>query len=257
MTGDLVYGVRLFVPGTAVTITQWQDSLGGSGLTLDGQLLTSEALGFRAPADWVENDGTFGEAFGHGTMSVEEQRAVARASSALVMDLPVYLGAAAGEVAVLITALGDAGALGVRLEQSKLGRPVTRWIRALSGDTFTSDSDTPRRRLERWPDDGYPPGHACHKPFGAWRLGAEGGEADSRGELRPVFIPPLAALLAAAEEKAGRRLRRGEVKRLTRKGACMMMTHADAKNLERGRGYADLEPELAWRQWQIVRESRT
>jgi hypothetical protein len=208
----------------------------------------------------------------------------------------------------------------VRLEQSKLGWPVTRWIRALesgdpwmlyhcavvvlqdlgvsrscgmhafglpdaqveappseagrllgslnvyqlaedpvlvSGDTFTSDLDTPRRRLERWPDDGYPPGHACHNPFGAWRLGAEGREADSRGELRPVFIPPLVALLAAAEEKAGRRLRRDEVERLTSEGACMMMTHADAKSLERGRGYADLEPELAWRQWQIVRESRT
>jgi hypothetical protein len=36
----------------------------------------------------------------------------------------------------------------------------------------------------------------------------------------------------------------------------MMMPHADAKKLERSRGYADLEPELAWRQWQVLRESR-
>ncbi|MER7283883.1 DUF4261 domain-containing protein [Dactylosporangium sp. NPDC000244] len=319
MPDDHVYGVRLFVPGAAATLAQWQGSLGRSGLTLDGQSLTSQNFGFRALAEWVENDGSFSQAFGYGTMSVEEQHAVAAAGSALVLDLPVYLGAAAGEVAMLIAALGDAGALGVRLEQSKLGWPVTHWIRGLesgdpwmlyrcavvvlqdrdvsrscgmhafglpdaqveaspseanqilgsfnvyqlaedpvlvSGDTFRPDLGTPRRRLERWPDGGYPPGHACHNPFGAWRLGAEGGEADSRSELRPVFIPSLAAVLTAAEDEAGRHLRREEVERLTGEGTCMMMTHADAQRLERSRGYADLEPEFAWRQWQVLRESR-
>jgi len=320
MTGDPVYGMRLFVPGTAATTAQWQGLLRGSGLTLDDQVLTSETLGFHALVEWVANDGSFGEAFGHGTMSQAQQHAVAEAGSALVLDLPVYLGAAAGEVATLIAALGDAGALAVRLEQSKLGWPVAQWIRVLesgdpwmlyrcavivlrdhgvsrscgmhafglpdaqveaspseadqllgslnvyqlaedpvlvSGDTFRPDPDTPRRRLERWPDDGYPSDHACHNPFGAWHLGAEGGEADPRGESRPVFIPSLVSLLAAAEEKAGRRLRREEVERLTGEGVCMMMTHADAKHLERSRGYADLEPELAWRQWQVFRESQT
>lgn len=319
MTDDRVYGVRLFVPGTASTVAEWQGSLGRAGLTLDGQLLTSQTLGLRALVEWVHNDGSFGQAFGHGTMSAEELGAVAGAGSALVLDLPVYLGAAAGEVAMLIAALGEAGALGVRLEQSKLGWPVARWLRGLeggdpwmlyrcavvvlqdrgvsrscgmhafglpdaqveappseanqllgslnvyqlaedpvlvSGDTFRPDLDTPRRRLERWPDDGYPPGHVCHNPFGTWRLGTEGGEADSRSELRPVFIPALVAVLTAAEEQAGRYLRREEVERLTNEGACMMMTHADANKLERSRGYADLEPALAWRQWQILRESR-
>ena len=298
-------------------MAQWRSSLGRSGLMLDDDSLTSPNLGFRAPAEWVENDGSFGEAFGHGTMSVEEQRAVAGAGSALVLDLPVYLGAAAGEAATLIAALGDAGALGVRLEQSKLGWPVASWIQALesgdpwmlyrcavvvledrgvsqscgmhafglpdaqveapaseanqllgslnvyqlaedpvlvSGDTFSPDVDTPRRRLERWPDAGYPPGHPCHNPFGTWRLGAEGGAADSRGELRPVFIPALVALLGAAEAKAGRRLRREEVERLVSEGSCMMLPHAEAQKLERSRGYADLEPELAWMQWQVLRE---
>jgi hypothetical protein len=126
----------------------------------------------------------------------------------------------------------------------------------VSGDTFRPDLDTPRRRFERWPDDGYPPGHACHNPFGVWRLGAEGGEADSRSDLRPVFIPALVALLTAAEAEAGRHLRRDEVERVTSEGTCMMMTHAHAQQLERSRGYADLEPELAWRQWQVLRESR-
>lgn len=300
-------------------MAQWQDSLGRAGLTLDGQVLTSKTLSFRASAEFMENDGSFGQAFGPGTMSREEQGAIAGAGSALVLDLPVYLDAAADEVATLIAALGAAGALGVRLEQSKLGWPVKRWIQVLdggdpwmlyhcavvvlqdrglsrscgmhafglpdaqveappseanqclgslnvyqlaenpvlvSGDTFSPDLETPRRRLERWPDDGYPQGHPCHNPFGTWRMGTEGGRADPRSELRPVFIPALVALLTAAEEKAGRRLHRAEVERLTSEGICMMMTHADAKNLERSRGYADLEPELAWRQWQVLRESR-
>jgi hypothetical protein len=126
----------------------------------------------------------------------------------------------------------------------------------LSGDTFSPDLQTPRRRLERWPDDGYPQGHPCHNPFGTWRMGTEGGEADPQSELRPVFIPALVALLTAAEERAGRHLHREEVERLTSEGICMMMTHAEAKHLERSRGYADLEPDLAWPQWQVLRESR-
>jgi hypothetical protein len=319
MAEDHVYGVRLFVPGAAATMAEWQGLLGRAGMTLDGPLLTSETLGFDALVEWVENDGSFGQAFSYGTMSVEEQHAVAEAGSALVLDLPVYLGAAAADVATLIAALGNAGALGVRVEQSKLGWPVTRWIRALqggdpwelygcvvvvledrgvmrscgmhafgspdaqveappveanqllgslnvyqlaedpllvSGDTFAPDRETPRRRLERWPDDGYSPDDACHNPFGVWRLGTEGGEADSRGELRPVFVPALVAILAAAEEEAGRPLHRDEVERFTSEGTCMMMAHADAKNLERSRGYADLEPELAWTQWRVLRESR-
>ncbi|MEV0456648.1 DUF4261 domain-containing protein [Catellatospora methionotrophica] len=319
MTDDRVHGVQLLVPGTAATMTQWQDSLGRAGLTLDGRGITSKALSFHTPAEIIDNDGSFGQAFGHGTMSAQEHAAVGRAGSALILDLPVYLDTVPGEAAMLVAALGDAGALGLRLEQSKLGWPVQRWVQApgsgdpwmlyrcavvvlqdrgvsrscgmhafglpdaqveappseanqllgslnvyqlaedpvlVSGDTFSPDIQTPRRRLERWPDGGYPQGHPCHNPFGTWRLGAEGGKADPRSELRPVFIPPLVALLTAAEEKAGRHLRREEVQRLTDEGVCMMMTHADAANLERSRGYADLEPELAWSQWQVLRETR-
>ncbi|MFC4044910.1 DUF4261 domain-containing protein [Dactylosporangium siamense] len=318
MADDLVYAVRLFVPGTAADPTQWQDALGRSGLTLDGDSLTSQHLGFRALAEWVANDGSFGDSFGYGTVTPQEQRAIAGAGSALVLDLPVYLGAAADQVAALIAALGDAGALGVRLEQSKLGWTVPRWMQALqggdpwllyrstvvvlqdggvsrscgmhafglpdaeveappaeanrllgvfnvyqlaedpvlvTGDTFQPDMDTPRRRLERWPDAGYPQDHACHNPFGAWRLGPEGGVADPRRELRLVFVPALVAVLTAAERQAGRPLHRDEVERLTSGGACMAMQYGDAQHLERTRGYADIEPELAWSQWQVLRSA--
>lgn len=38
------------------------------------------------------------------------------------------------------------------------------------------------------------------------------------------------------------------------KAACMAMDHADARKLEWSRGYADLEPELAWEQWSALME---
>ncbi len=82
MTEDHVYGVRLFVPGVAATAAQWQGLLAHAGLVMSGPLLTSEALGFEVLVEWTENDGTFGRAFSHGTMSMEEQHAVAGAGSA-------------------------------------------------------------------------------------------------------------------------------------------------------------------------------
>ena len=35
-----------------------------------------------------------------------------------------------------------------------------------------------------------------------------------------------------------------------------MMTVADARKLELSRGYADIEPELAWEQWQVVKQTK-
>jgi hypothetical protein len=61
------------------------------------------------------------------------------------------------------------------------------------------------------------------------------------------------AILTAAERSAGRALTRGEVEKVVAKSTAIAMTVADAQALERSRGYADLEPERAWEQWQIVR----
>ena len=33
------------------------------------------------------------------------------------------------------------------------------------------------------------------------------------------------------------------------------MKRRDAQALERSRGYADLDPELVWEQWQLMREN--
>jgi hypothetical protein len=126
----------------------------------------------------------------------------------------------------------------------------------LSGQTFSPDRETPRRVVERWPDTEYPPEHACHNPFGVWRLGPPGGTAHQTSELVPVFMPALRVLLATMEDKAAKPLAREQVESIRDQGACIMMKQGDAQKLERSQGYADLNPELAWEQWKLVREHR-
>lgn len=125
----------------------------------------------------------------------------------------------------------------------------------LSGQTFSPDADTPRRALQRWPDDGYPPEHWCHNPYGLWRLGRAGSRGAPPSELRYEFIPALIAVLTALERKAGP-LNRKQVEAARDAAACITMSHRDSQKLERSRGYADLDPELAWEQWQVIVANR-
>jgi len=145
------------------------------------------------------------------------------------------------------TANGLLGALNVyQIEETPL---------LLSGQTFAPDAQTPRRVLHRWPDATYPRGHACHNPFGVWRLGRSGSAGEPAPKMATVPIPTLVAVLAATEEKAGRPLTREEVEDLASKCTCITMDHRDAQALERSRGYADIDPSRAWEQWQIARRS--
>src|SRR5262249_48937372 len=123
----------------------------------------------------------------------------------------------------------------------------------LSGDTFALAADQPRRVLERWPDTAYPPGHSCHNPYGVWRVGPPGGTARKRGGNVPVYMPGLHPLLAALEAQNGKPLTKKQVLAARDSGICMMMSPREMQALERSRGYTDLDPELAWEQWQVVR----
>jgi hypothetical protein len=123
----------------------------------------------------------------------------------------------------------------------------------VSGQTFAPDADTPRRVLVRWPDTGYPPGHPCHNPYGAWHVGPPGGVAHPAGALVPVFMPALHPLLLALEAREGP-LTEARVLQARDEAACMMMAPRDAQALERSRGYRDIDPGLAWEQWQLVRD---
>ncbi|MFO0598482.1 MAG: hypothetical protein U0228_24465 [Myxococcaceae bacterium] len=313
----------LLVPGRAADADAWRSRLGKQDLKWADETLTG--LPFEARAEFIENDGGFGEAFGYGTVDREGVAAIAACPGALLLTLEARLDEHHEALAQLGKDLKKCGALAVRFEDSKLGwaiddfiarvgeghpatlyrlavvtlrspkelascgihlfaRPDVRVVVAgkgsgaaaeaqrvleafnlyllaedpelAPGHSFAPDADTERRRLARWPDDQYPSSHPCHNPFGAWHLGPPGESSRKVPAQAMVFMPPLVTLLTAAEEKKGKALTKKEVEALRDKSAVLAMSWRDAARHERSRGYADLDPELAWEQWQRFKASR-
>jgi hypothetical protein len=297
-------------------VAAWNETLQRSGVRIENDVLRGDGLDVSPEVEWVENDGTFGQAFSFGTVGPDVIEALEAAPGGLVLYWPIDLRHGRKTIVSAVERLRDAGAIAVRLEESKLGWEVSQWLELFSspfasswhqgavtflggdgtlqscgmhafslpdvavsidaeegnalgttfnvyqlaedpvlrsGQTFRPDGDTPRRVLERWPDTQYPSEHACHNPYGVWRLGPPGGSARAIGKLVFVFTPALHALLAALEDKRGRPLTRDEVEATRDHGACIAMEPRDAQTLERERGYCDLDPELAWEQWMLVR----
>lgn len=297
-----VIRVTLFVPGVAPAA--W-----------------SRPLGPGYQGEWIANDGEFGKAFSFGTVAPDVIAAIDAAPGALVVHCPVDLREGREAIVTMVERLRDAGGIAVRIEQSKVGWDVHRWLelftsddpwawhrgavmflhgdgtlrscgmhafslpdvcvpidgdpRALqelastldvyqlaedpvlrSGQTFAPDAETARRVIERWPDDGYPPDHPCHNPYGVWRLGPPGGAARPVGNLVFVFTPALCAILTALERQHRAPLDQAQVVAARDQAACIATEPRDARKLEHARGYADLEPDLAWEQWQVMRSNR-
>lgn len=295
----------MLAPGSARSEAEWTAALSKADVKLGAKPL---GLAF----EFVENDGGFGDAFSFGTVPAKQVKAIDAAPSALVIYGQPSLRDQRKAYLELARALKKAGAISLRLEQSKLGWLIDEWIERvgdedallnacvvtldgdegkqscgmqvfglpdvrcdddevlnalnrhqlledpllISGHTFAPDAETKKRELVRWPDDGYPQGHPCHNPFGVWRLGKPGAKKTlSVGDKAMVFMPSLAALLTAGEEKKGKPLTQKEVLAVRDNGVCMAMEWKDAQKLERSRGYADLEPELVWEQWQVLRSA--
>jgi hypothetical protein len=76
-------------------------------------------------------------------------------------------------------------------------------------------------------------------------------------KLVPVFMPPLAQVLAAAEAKKGRALSARGVEKIRDKAVCMMMTRAEAAALRASRGFRDVDPEDVWADWHRLRVQLT
>lgn len=72
-------------------------------------------------------------------------------------------------------------------------------------------------------------------------------------DLVPVFVPPLANLLANAEREKGSPLTQKEVVAIRDSGVCTMMKKKDAEALRVGRGFRDVEPEDCWADWHRLR----
>jgi hypothetical protein len=122
-----------------------------------------------------------------------------------------------------------------------------------SGHTFQPHVDAARRAFDRWPDHRHGPDDGRRNPFGLWRFRQAGAAGPVGKKLAPTIIPSLIALLLASERSKGSPLTQGEVEDIASKSPAMMMEPRHVLALERSRGYADIEPELAWQQWQIVR----
>jgi hypothetical protein len=125
----------------------------------------------------------------------------------------------------------------------------------LTGHTFRPDAETPRRRIERWPDWRHHPADGRHNPWGLWRAlrPKERGLAPQALTLMPV--PALVAVLMSKESSLGRALTRSELEGIVESAHTIALEPADVHRLERSRGYVDIEPRLAWQQWQLIRGS--
>ena len=310
--------VTMFVPGTPTSLAAW-GALSGP-MVLLGEQLRIEGIDAPVEVEWIANDGEFARAFSFGTVGPDTLAQLDAAPGALVLHWPVDLRTGRESMLEAVAALQRAGALAVRLEQSKLGWTVERWLELFSdehpwpwhqgavalmagdgtlqscgmhafslpdvrldldddpaaarelasvfnvyrlaedptfrsGHTFAPDADTPRRVVERWPDTEYLSGHPCHNPYGVWHLRRAASAAHPLGETVSVFVPALVAVLTALEQQHGAPLTQAQVEATRDAASCIAMAPRDADALERSRGYADLEPELVWEQWQLVRDA--
>ena len=72
-------------------------------------------------------------------------------------------------------------------------------------------------------------------------------------DLSPVFMPALVALLIRAEQLNGAPLTRNQVIAIRDNAHCTMLPASAKASVEEARGYADIDPERCWEDWQVVR----
>jgi hypothetical protein len=84
--------------------------------------------------EWIDNDGEFGNAFSFGTVERDVIDRIDAAPGALVVYWPVDLRAGREQIVAGVEQLREQGAIAVRIEQSKLGWEVSRWIEIFSND---------------------------------------------------------------------------------------------------------------------------
>lgn len=76
-------------------------------------------------------------------------------------------------------------------------------------------------------------------------------------DVVPVFIPPLATILAAAERQRGQALSEADVIAMRDAAAVIMMRAEDAERMAVSRGFRDVDPEDCWADWHRLRVEHT
>lgn len=77
--------------------------------------------------------------------------------------------------------------------------------------------------------------------------------AKQEADVVPVFMPPLAVMLAHAEEQKGEPLTETEVQKLRDGAVCMNLRREHAEQMREKRGYRDVNPEDCWADWHRAR----
>lgn len=76
-------------------------------------------------------------------------------------------------------------------------------------------------------------------------------------ELIPVFVPPLALLLARAEKLKESPLTEAEIVRIRDDAVCIMMPPDKLQSMHKKRGFRDINPENCWVEWHRLRPQLT
>jgi hypothetical protein len=76
----------------------------------------------------------------------------------------------------------------------------------------------------------------------------------SEKKLVQVFNPSLAALLFAAEKDKGSPLTEDEVIAIRNSSTMMMVSEEAAAEMDKKRGYKDIDPDNCWQQWCELRK---
>ena len=71
--------------------------------------------------------------------------------------------------------------------------------------------------------------------------------------LMPTPMPALIVILLNKEREKGAPLTEQEVIDIRDNAACIMLPLSAQEKMEQSRGYADLDPEYVWEQWQQAR----
>ena len=77
---------------------------------------------------------------------------------------------------------------------------------------------------------------------------------DNNEELLLVHVPALVAVLLNAENEKESALTESEVIEIRDSAQCIAMPMDVAEKVAEDRGYADINPENAWEEWQTVRK---
>lgn len=79
--------------------------------------------------------------------------------------------------------------------------------------------------------------------------------AEPRERLVLTCVPALVAVLLRAESDKGGPLTREEVESIRDNANVVAKPHFAAEEVARARGYDDINPERAWKEWQSVRRN--